>query len=191
MQAILDATRDGVLRGVAEVAIVLSSRPEAHAIRRAQEASILTEVLRPGDFPTRDAYDEALVVQLRKASVDLVCLAGFMHIVGPRLLNAFERILNIHPALLPAFPGLHGQRKALEAGVKFSGCTVHFVNQQIDAGPIVAQAVVPVFDDDDVERLTQRILVEEHRIYPEAIRLVAQGQVLIDGRRVVRQEAKA
>lgn len=191
MQAILDATRDGVLRGVAEVAIVLSSRPEAYAIRRAQEAGIPTEVLRPADFPTRDAYDEALVMQLRKASVDLVCLAGFMHIVGPRLLNAFERILNIHPALLPAFPGLDGQRKALEAGVKFAGCTVHFVNQQVDAGPIVAQAVVPVLDDDDVERLTQRILVEEHRIYPEAIRLVAQGQVLIDGRRVVRQEAKA
>ncbi|HEX4385802.1 MAG TPA: phosphoribosylglycinamide formyltransferase, partial [Myxococcales bacterium] len=136
--------------------------------------------------PSREAYDELVVAELRQHGVDLVCLAGFMRLVTPVLLRAFEnKILNIHPALLPAFPGLHAVQKAVIAGVRVAGCTVHLVDEGTDSGPIVMQAVVPVLDDDTEETLAARVLVQEHRIYPRAIALFAEGRVKLDGRRVV------
>lgn len=186
LQAILDATRDGVLRGVAEVVIVISNRDDAKALDRARAAGARAEVLAPRGFASRDAYDEALVARLGAHGVEIVCLAGFMRVVGPRLLAAFPgRVLNIHPALLPSFPGLHAQERAWEHGVKVSGCTVHFVDEGVDTGPIILQVAVPVRDDDDAETLRRRILVEEHRAYPEAIRLLCEGRLSRAGRRVV------
>jgi phosphoribosylglycinamide formyltransferase-1 len=147
--------------------------------------SLETRLL-PSQGKDREAYDQEVVATLREFRVDLVCLAGFMRILSRYFVRAFPgRILNIHPALLPAFPGLEAQRQALEAGVKFTGCTVHIVDEGVDTGPIVCQAVVPVLDDDNVETLSARILQEEHRIYPEAIRLLLEDRVRIEGRRVL------
>jgi len=142
-------------------------------------------VLPHQQFASRQAFDEALVATLKARGVELVALAGFMRLVTPTFLNAFvERVVNIHPALLPAFPGVHAQRQALDYGARITGCTVHFVDAGVDSGPIIAQAAVPVLDGDDEAALTARILVAEHRLYPAAIRAIAEGRVSIDGRRV-------
>jgi phosphoribosylglycinamide formyltransferase 1 len=169
----------------AEIAIVISNREGAPGIARAQARGIPVRVL-PSKGIEREAYDRMLVAALDDARVNLVCLAGFMRLLSSYFVEAFpQKILNIHPSLLPAFPGLEAQRQALEHGVKFSGCTVHFVDESLDAGPIVAQAAVPVRDADTEETLAARILAEEHRIYTEAVRLVLSGEYRIEGRRVV------
>ena len=184
LQAIIDAIRDGTLQ--AEIAIVLSNVAEAQGLARAAAAGIETRVLSHRDHRSRDEYDRALAAVLQQYRVDLVCLAGFMRLLGTLLIDAFpNRIVNIHPSLLPAFPGLDAQRQALEHGVKVSGATVHLVNAQLDAGPIVMQRTVPVFDDDTVDSLAARILIEEHRLYPEAIQRVLSGVWRVDGRRFV------
>ncbi len=185
LQSIIDAVQAGALR--ATIAIVISNRSEAAGLMRAREAGIEAVHLNPRDYPDRTSYDRALADLLRARSVDLVCLAGFMRLAGAPLLEAFpNRILNVHPSLLPAFPGLDAQRQALEHGVRVSGATVHLVTLELDGGPIVLQAAVPVLDGDTVESLSARILVEEHRVYPEAIRLVLEGGWRLDGRRFVR-----
>ena len=182
LQSILDATQSGSLD--AKVAVVVSNRADAGGLARAREAGVEALHVSPRDFADRDGYDRELVKILRARDVGVVCLAGYMRLVGPPLLGAFERrILNIHPSLLPAFPGLDAQRQALEYGVRVSGATVHLVTSDLDAGPIVVQAPVAVLEDDTVDTLSARILVEEHRLYPEAIRLVLDAQWTIEGRR--------
>jgi phosphoribosylglycinamide formyltransferase-1 len=169
----------------AEIAIVISNRLEAPGIAAAQERGLHAIAIASKGLD-REAYDRQLIDELRKSRVDLVCLAGYMRILSGHFIREFhQRILNIHPSLLPAFPGLDAQYQALEHGARFSGCTVHFVEEGLDSGPIVSQAVVPVLVDDTVESLSARILKEEHRIYPEAIGLVLSGQYRIEGRRVI------
>ena len=186
LQSIIDAIGTGRLD--ATLAVVVSNRADAPGLQRAHDAGIETRVLRAPDYADRDAYDAALADLLLAVPVDVVCLAGFMRLVGAAMLTAFaERILNIHPSLLPAFPGLEAQRQALEHGVRVSGATVHLVTSELDGGPIVMQSPVPVRDDDTVDTLSARILVEEHRIYPEAIQLVLDGRWSIEGRRFVRE----
>jgi phosphoribosylglycinamide formyltransferase-1 len=185
LQALIDAIEEQRLH--ARIAIVISNRDGAPGLERARAAGIDTLVVSHRDFPTRDAFDQALAEELRKRAVSLVCLAGFMRLVGAPLLEAFPNaILNVHPSLLPAFPGVDAQRQALEHGVKIAGATVHLVTADLDAGPIVLQAAVSVRDDDTPETLAARILIEEHRIYPEAVRIVLAGGWKIDGRRFVR-----
>ena len=185
LQSIIDAVADRRLD--ATIAVVISNRADAPGLTRARAAGLDAVFLDPRASRDRNAYDRALVDELRSRHVDLVCLAGFMRLVGPAMLDAFpNRILNIHPSLLPAFPGLDAQRQALAHGVRISGATVHLVTSDLDAGPIVVQAAVPVLDDDTVETLAARILIEEHRIYPQAIRAVLDGNWSIDGRRFVR-----
>jgi len=182
LQSIIDAIGRGEL--AAEIAVVISNRPEAAGLLRAREAGLETVCLSQKNFDSRDAYDAAIARELMARKVDLVCLAGFMRLVGRPLLDAFpQRILNIHPSLLPAFPGLDAQRQALEYGVCVAGATVHVVTAELDGGPIVLQAAVPVFPDDTVESLSARILIEEHRLYPRAVGLVLDGQWRIEGRR--------
>ena len=189
LQALIDAIRGGRLD--ATIAIVISNRADAPGLARAREAGIETAVLAHADWSTRDAYDRALVEALRQRHVDLVCLAGFMRLLGPSFIDAFpNRILNIHPSLLPAFPGVDAQRQALVHGVNVSGATVHLVTTDLDAGPIVLQAAVPVLPDDTVETLSARILTTEHRLYPEAIRQVLDGGWKIDGRRFVKETGR-
>jgi phosphoribosylglycinamide formyltransferase-1 len=180
----IDAIASGRLD--ATIAVVLSNRSEANGLARARAAGIDTVYLNPREHADRDAYDGAIVEVLKARGVDLVCLAGFMRLVGRPLLDAFAgRILNIHPSLLPSFRGLEAQRQALEHGVRITGATVHLVTSDLDDGPIVLQAAVPVLDGDTVETLSARILVEEHRIYPEAIAQVIGGEWSLDGRRFV------
>jgi len=182
LQAIIDAVSARQLD--ATVAVVISNRGGAAGLQRARSAGIETVVLPLGHYQDRDACDRALAEELRRRSVDLVCLAGFMRIVGAPLLDAFpNRILNIHPSLLPAFPGLNAQQQALDYGVKVTGATVHLVTSSLDDGPIVVQAAVPVLDGDSVEMLSDRILIEEHRLYVDAIRIVLEGRWMISGRR--------
>jgi phosphoribosylglycinamide formyltransferase-1 len=184
LQSIIDAIAARELD--ATIAIVISSRSDAAGVMRAREAGIDTRCFSPREYPDRDAYDRAIVEVLKAREVGLVCLAGFMRLVGAPLLDAFpNRILNIHPSLLPAFPGIHGQRQAFEHGVKVAGATVHLVTADLDNGPIVAQAAVPVLDDDTPDTLSARILIEEHKLYPEAIRIVLDGGWRIAGRRFV------
>src|SRR5574341_935965 len=184
LQAILDACEAGAIP--ARVRIVVSDAAAAHALERARRHGVEVRYLDPKAHATREAFDRTVIAVLQEAEVNLVCLAGFMRLLGKEFVAAFRnRIMNIHPALLPAFPGLHGQRKALEYGVKVSGCTVHFVDEGTDTGPIIIQAAVPVFDDDTEETLSARILRHEHRIYPEAIRLFAEGRLEVRGRRVL------
>ena len=184
LQAIIDAI--AVRRLDAAISLVVSNRADAPGLARARDAGIETVCLDPRAHPDRDAFDRGLVDRLRARDVALVCLAGFMRLIGRPLLDAFpNRILNIHPSLLPAFPGLDAQRQALEHGVRISGATVHLVTPDLDAGPIVLQTAVPVLDDDTVETLSARILVEEHRLYPEAIRLVLSGRWRLEGRRFI------
>ena len=166
----------------AEIALVISNRPDAAGLRRAAEAGIRCEIIAE---PDRAAFAAAADRALREHRIELVALAGFMRLLETGFVEAWrDRMVNIHPSLLPAFPGLHSQRQALAAGVRFSGCTVHFVRPEMDTGPIIAQAVVPVHDDDDEERLSARILAAEHRLYPLAVRLHAEKRLRIDGNRV-------
>jgi phosphoribosylglycinamide formyltransferase-1 len=185
LQAMIDAI--GRRRLDAQIALVVSNRDDAEGLKRASEGGIETICLAPRDHPGRDAYDRAIAGVLDARGVDIVCLAGFMRLVGPPLLAVFpNRILNIHPSLLPAFPGMDAQRQALEYGVRFSGATVHLVTSELDGGPIVLQSAVPVLEDDTVETLSARILAEEHRIYPEAIQMILDGGWSVQGRRFVR-----
>jgi phosphoribosylglycinamide formyltransferase 1 len=169
----------------AEIAIVISNRESAPGIEKARARGIDSRVI-PSKGLERETYDKLVVEALREKNVDLVCLAGYMRLLSPHFVAAFpNRILNIHPSLLPAFPGLESQRQALEHGAKFSGCTVHFVNENLDAGPIVLQACVPIEDNDTPETLAERILREEHRIYTEAVNIVLQSRFRMEGRRVL------
>jgi phosphoribosylglycinamide formyltransferase 1 len=184
LQAIIDAIRDGRLD--AEIAVVISNRADAAGLQRARDNGLPTRCISHRDFPSRNDFDRALVAELRAHDVGLVCLAGFMRLVGAPLLEAFPHaILNIHPSLLPAFPGVDAQRQALDYGVKVSGVTVHLVTPELDGGPIVVQRPVPVLDDDTVETLSARILLEEHRAYPDAIGIVLSDRWQITGRRLV------
>ena len=169
----------------AEIAIVVSNREGAPGIDRAQARGLATRVI-PSKGLEREPYDRQVVAALHEANVDLVCLAGYMRLLSPHFVAAFpQRILNIHPSLLPSFPGLESQKQALDYGVKFAGCTVHFVDENLDAGPIVLQAVVPVEDNDTEDTLSARLLKEEHRIYSEAVRIVLGGKFKLEGRRVI------
>jgi phosphoribosylglycinamide formyltransferase 1 len=187
--AIADSVATGRIPN-AEIAVVISNRENAPGIEKARERDIPAMVI-PSKGLQREEYDRLVVAALQEAKVDLVCLAGFMRLLSPHFVASFRnRILNIHPSLLPAFPGLEAQRQALEHGVKFAGCTVHFVDENLDAGPIVLQAVVPVADADTPETLSERILREEHRIYSEAVRIVLEGRYRMEGRRVIVQPEK-
>jgi phosphoribosylglycinamide formyltransferase-1 len=186
MLALADAVREGCFPQT-EIATVISDQPNAAGLAHAQSRQLKTVVVeRRGR--SRDEHDRELVAVLQEHQVDFVCLAGYMRLLSPFFLSAYQnRILNIHPSLLPAFPGLDAQRQALEHGVKFSGCTVHFVDQTLDGGPIIAQRIVTVLDDDTEETLAARILEEEHKLYAEALAIVAGGNYEIVGRRVVRK----
>jgi phosphoribosylglycinamide formyltransferase 1 len=184
LQSIIDRCADGTL--AAEISVVIANVPGAGALERAKQAGITSCCINHKSFADRQTFDREVVAALQDASVELVVLAGFMRIISEVFLEAFpQRIINIHPALLPAFPGLHVQKKALDYGVKFAGCTVHFVDGGVDTGPIIIQAVVPVLDDDTEESLAARILQEEHRIYPRAIQLFAEGRLKLRDRRVI------
>ena len=184
MKSIVAACESGEVP--AQVALVISNKADAPGIGWAQEHGLETAVLSHQHHSDREAHDRAVVARLREASVEWVCLAGYMRLLSAVFVQAYPmRILNIHPALLPAFPGLHGQRQACDYGVKVSGCTVHLVDLELDHGPIVVQRTVPVLDDDDEDRLAARILVEEHRAYPEALHRLLAGPWRIVGRRVV------
>ncbi len=195
LQSIIDAIE--AQRLDAEIQLVLSNKANAYGLVRAKNHGIATEVLDHKAFASRDAYDQAVVDLLRARGVELVVLAGFMRLLSPGFVKAYSnRIMNIHPALLPSFPGLHVQKQAVEHGVRFAGCTVHFVNEECDEGPIIIQAVVPVFAEDSEETLAARILKQEHRIYPRAIQLYAEGRLAVVGRKVLvdgvsRDEAQA
>lgn len=182
LQALIDACTDADFP--AEIAVVVSNVPTAFALERARRAGIRTEIVPHQSYPHRPDFDAALVTALTSHAVEIVCLAGFMRIVGTPLLEAFpHRVLNIHPALLPAFPGLHAPRQALAYGVKISGCTVHLVDEGMDTGPVLVQAAVPVEEGDTEETLATRILEQEHLAYPRALALVASGRMTVDGRR--------
>ncbi|HWG58230.1 MAG TPA: phosphoribosylglycinamide formyltransferase [Candidatus Acidoferrales bacterium] len=169
----------------AEIALVLSNREAAPGIALARERGLPAAVI-PSKGLDREAYDKLVVAELQRHRVDVVCLAGYMRLLSAHFVSAFpNRILNIHPSLLPSFPGLEAQRQAIEHGAKFSGCTVHFVDENLDAGPVILQAVVPIEDGDTPEALAARILREEHRIYSEAVRIVLEGRYRIEGRRVL------
>jgi phosphoribosylglycinamide formyltransferase-1 len=183
LQVIINKIESGELN--ARIACVISNNPDAHALIRAKTHAIPAIVHENSGFTSRREYDAVLVNILQEYDVELVVLAGFMRILSDVMVNAFPNaIMNIHPALLPAFPGLHAQQQALEYGVKFSGCTVHFVDCGTDTGPIILQSVVPVKHDDTEETLSARIQIEEHRIFPEALRLFVDGKILVDGRLV-------
>jgi len=189
-----EALAEGVAAGKipgAEIALVLSNRENAPGLERARARGIAARAI-PSKGLEREAYDKLVVAALKAAGVDLVCLAGYMRLISPYFVAAFpNRILNIHPSLLPAFPGLEAQRQALEHGAKISGCTVHFVDENLDAGPIVMQAAVPIDDADTVETLSAKILREEHRIYTEAVSIVLNGRFRIEGRRVMTTREKS
>ena len=184
LQAIIDACANGKID--ATVAVVISDHEDAFALERARQKDVPAHFLDPGGYPDKAGYEQEIVDILRQRRVDLVCLAGYMRVLSSVVLDAFpQRIMNIHPALLPAFPGLHGQKQAWDYGVKYSGCTVHFVDQGIDTGPIIIQAAVPVLDGDTADDLAARILEQEHVIFPEAIQRYATGKLEIVGRKVL------
>lgn len=184
LQAIIDSIEAKKLD--ARIKIVISNNADAYAVKRARKHNIPAFIIQDSHFQTREDSDRHLVEIIKSHSVDLIVLAGFMRLLTPVFIKSFPmRIMNIHPALLPAFPGLHAQKKAVDYGVKFSGCTVHFVDEGVDTGPIIIQAVVPVHDNDTEEALAKRIQEEEHKIYPQAIRLFSQGRLEIKGRRVI------
>jgi phosphoribosylglycinamide formyltransferase-1 len=181
------AIHEGVRRGVinAEVGLVFSNKEDAPGLLKAREWGLEALFLNPKLFATREEYDREVSREVEKRGIDLICLAGYMKVLTPQFCDAFKyRIVNIHPALLPSFPGLHVQQKAIDWGVRFSGCTVHFVAAEVDMGPIILQAAVPVLQDDTEETLAARILVEEHTIYPESVRLYFEGRIEVRGRRV-------
>ncbi len=183
-EALAESVAAGRIPG-AEIAVVISNQPDAQGLKRAEARGIPARMI-PSKGLQREAYDRQVVAVLQEFKVDLICLAGYMRLLSPYFVAAFPRkILNIHPSLLPSFPGLESQKQALDHGVKFAGCTVHFVDENLDAGPIILQAVVPVLDGDDEHSLSQRILKEEHRIYSEAVKIVLEGKYRIEGRRVL------
>jgi phosphoribosylglycinamide formyltransferase-1 len=185
-EALAESVSAGRIPG-AEIAVVISNKPDAKGLERAKARNIPTRMI-PSKGLEREAYDRQVAAVLQEHKIDLICLAGYMRLLSPYFVAAFpQRILNIHPSLLPSFPGMESQRQALEYGVKFAGCTVHFVDENLDAGPIVLQSVVPVLDSDDEEKLSERILKEEHRIYTQAVKLVLEGKYRIEGRRVIRE----
>jgi phosphoribosylglycinamide formyltransferase 1 len=189
LQAIIDHIEEGKLDAV--IKVVISNNPQAFALERCRRHNIPYVIINHKDYPLRDDFDQQLIYELQSRGVELVIMAGFMRILTARFLSSFPmRIMNIHPALLPAFPGLHVQRQAVEYGVRFSGCTVHFADDGVDTGPIVIQSVVPVYEDDNEEMLAQRILKEEHKIYPQAIQWFAEGRLEVKGRKVHLRAAK-
>lgn len=190
LQALIDAVRDGRLQ--ATIAVVISNRADAAGLERAREAGIETRCIDHREFQSRDEHDRAVARELQNRDVGLVCLAGYMRLVGAPLLEAFPNaILNIHPSLLPAFPGVDAQRQAIEHGAKVSGVTVHLVTAELDSGPIVIQRTVPVLDGDTPDTLSARILAEEHRAYPDAVQAILEGGWRVDGRRFVRSATGA
>jgi len=183
-EALADSVAAGRIPN-AEIAIVISNRENAPGIEKARARGIPAQAI-PSRGLEREPYDKLVIAGLEEKKVDLVCLAGYMRLLSPAFVAAYRgRILNIHPSLLPAFPGLESQRQAIEHGAKFSGCTVHFVDENLDAGPIILQAAVPIRDDDTPETLSARVLKEEHRIYTEAVRIVLEGRYRMEGRRVL------
>lgn len=184
LQAIIDASEGGSIP--AEVAVVVSDNSGAMALDRARKHGIPAVYIHPPYYQDKEEYEQRIVLEMKEYGVDLVCLAGYMRLAGKVLLEEFpDRIMNIHPALLPSFRGLHGQRQAVEYGVRYSGCTVHFVDGGMDTGPIILQAVVPVLQEDGEEDLAARILEQEHVIYPEAVKLFAGGRLKVEGRKVI------
>ena len=182
-RAIHDAMVDGKIN--ADIVLVISNRAEAPGLQAAKERGLEALYLDPKAYASKEAYDAAIIEELQKRAVDLVCLAGYMKIVTPLFCQALRnQIMNIHPALLPSFPGLHAQKQAVDYGVRYSGATVHFVSEEVDGGPIILQQVVPVYQDDTEETLADRILVWEHKIYPEAVRLYFEGKLEVRGRKV-------
>jgi phosphoribosylglycinamide formyltransferase-1 len=187
LHAIIEAIEAGKIEG--KICIVISDNPDAYAIKRAKKYNIKTQYINYKEFSNREEYDKKIISVLKEKDCDLVVLAGYMKILTPYFINAYKnKIMNIHPALLPSFPGLHVQKKAIDHGVKVSGCTVHFVDEGLDSGPIIIQQVVEVKDDDTEESLAERILREEHRIYPRAIQLFSEGKLIIKGRRIFIKE---
>lgn len=182
-QAIIDSIETGYIS--AQINVLITDNPQAFSIERAKKHGIETLIMRPKNYTSRDEYFKDIAAELKKREVELAVLAGFMRIVGKPLLDIYpNRVMNIHPAILPSFPGLHGQKQANDYGVKISGCTVHFVDEGMDTGPIIIQAAVPVKDDDTEETLSGRILKLEHKIYPEAIKLFSEGRIELNGRKV-------
>lgn len=187
MVSIIEAAQAGHIN--ADVILVISNEQKAAGLEKAKTLGVETAIIDHRESKTREEHDQKMVTELRKRNVDLVCLAGYMRLLSPYFVQEFRhKIMNIHPALLPAFPGLNVQQKAVDYGVKFSGCTVHFVDEEVDHGPIILQSVVPVSDEDTGETLAAKILKEEHKAYPEAVRLFFQGNLNIAGRRVLASE---
>lgn len=183
LQALINAVKNG--EKSYEIGVVISDKGEAKALERAKEEGIPSYHINPRDYLSKEEFEEKILEIIRDNKCDLICLAGFMRILSPYFISrAVMKIINIHPSLLPAFPGLDAQKQALDYGVRFSGCTVHFVDEGVDSGPIILQAVVPVEASDTMETLAQRILAEEHRLYPQAVSLIAEGKVKIRGRKV-------
>jgi phosphoribosylglycinamide formyltransferase-1 len=184
LQSIIDSIEQR--RVDAKIALVLSNEPDAYGLVRASKHGIPGAVVNHRDYPGRQEFETAILRVLEDNPVDLICLAGFMRLLTPGFLRRFpQRVINIHPALLPSFPGTHGQADAFDYGVRFTGCTIHFVDEGVDTGPIIMQAVVPLLPDDDVQALKARILAQEHRIYPQVIQFFAQGRVSVVGKKVV------
>ena len=187
LQAIIDSIERNDLS--AEIALVISNVKDAYALERAHKHGLESIFLDPKSYPDRNGYEQALVERIQSKSVDLICLAGFMLVLGNHFIETFSgRIINIHPSLLPAFPGLRVQKRALEHGTRFSGCTVHYVNEEVDGGPIILQTVVPIYDNDNETSLSKRILEQEHIAYPEAIQLIIEDRLTLSGRRVLRSK---
>ena len=183
LQAIIDSIDQGELD--AHLSIVISNTKDAMALKRAEKHGIKTIFIDPSTYLNSKEYDKALVLKLKEFSIDLICLAGYMRILGEEVIQTFEKkIINIHPSLLPAFPGLNAQKQAINHGVKFSGCTVHFVDSGVDSGPIILQTVVPVYDNDDEKSLSKRILEQEHYLYPKAIKMIQENKIRLNGRTV-------
>jgi len=183
LQAIIDSIDREELD--AHLSIVISNTKDAMALKRAEKHGIKTIFIDPSTYLNSKEYDKALLLKLKEVSIDLICLAGYMRILGEEVIQTFERkIINIHPSLLPAFPGLNAQKQAINHGVKFSGCTVHFVDSGVDSGPIILQTVVPIYDNDDEKSLSKRILEQEHYLYPKAIKMIQEKKIRLNGRTV-------
>lgn len=183
LQSIIDNIEKGLLDAV--IKVIISNNPDAYALERAKKHNIHTVVIRHSDFSEREEFDQEMIALLKSYSVELVVMAGFMRVLSPLFLKTFPmKIMNIHPAILPSFPGTHAQKRAAEYGVKFSGCSVHFADEGVDTGPIIIQAIVPAYDDDTEDTLGARILREEHKIYPQAIQFYAEGKIEVTGRKV-------
>ncbi|AAC06974.1 phosphoribosylglycinamide formyltransferase [Aquifex aeolicus] len=188
LQAIIDAIESGKVN--ASIELVISDNPKAYAIERCKKHNVECKVIQRKEFPSKKEFEERMALELKKKGVELVVLAGFMRILSHNFLKYFpNKVINIHPSLIPAFQGLHAQKQAVEFGVKFSGCTVHIVDESVDAGPVIVQAVVPVLPEDDENTLADRILKWEHKILPQTVQWFAQDRIIIDGRKVIVKDA--